>query len=119
MKRLTLRGPNGGLRPEQYKSTVYTKSAHHGAWYFDRISRLLSVKVRTNERILVKTLDFVRVSLTVAVTEKQFFDSQTNFIKYVASALMINPARVRVIDVVPGNGRRQLGETGSTSKVDR
>jgi hypothetical protein len=111
-KMLTVKDANGaGMRPIDRKTNV--RPGRKDAWYFDRLLREIHITLKGTSAVTIITREVVQVSLTVAVTVQQFFGAggaeyKNAFVANMASVLMINPDRVRIVDIVPGNARRRL-----------
>eukprot|EP00937_MAST-01D_sp_MAST-1D-sp2_P008280 g8280.t1 len=109
-----------GIRPVARKGDVYPGNT--GSWFFDRLLREIHVTVTGSEVLNIITREVVQVSLTVALTVEEFFgdsgdEHQASFVANMASVLMINPERIRITNIVPGNGRRRLADA-ATSNVN-
>jgi len=118
---IKLKDSNGkGIMQEQYKNTVQPGKPH-GTWYHDPISNLLWVTISGREKLMAEVHEVVRISLTCAVTVDQFYAEEgINFLKNVASVLQVNPERIRIVDVVPGNyqsGRRLDDGQATSSQI--
>ena len=119
--KIKLKDSNGkGLIQEQYKKTV-VPGKPHGTWYYDPLSNVLSVVISGKEQLMAEVHEVVRISLTCAVPVEQFYKEEgEKFIRNVASVLQVNPERIRIVDVVPGNyqkGRRLSGDKSTSSDV--
>jgi hypothetical protein len=58
----------------------------------------------------------LQVSMSLAVSEANFYSMKDSFISSVAAFLKINPRLITIVDVVSGNARRSLSGQGSTSE---
>jgi cysteine-rich repeat protein len=90
--------------PSASKSAV-TLASLPGANHIGH-DRVLSFLVRGADRVQLRAVPVVQVGLVVAVPIDDFFAE--SFVSNMAAVLGINPARVRVVSIVPGNGRRRL-----------
>ena len=104
-------GLGNGMRQIDRKTNV--RPGRKDAWYFDRLLREIHITLKGTSAVTIITREVVQVSLTVAVTVQQFFGAggaeyKNAFVANMASVLMINPDRVRIVDIVPGNARRRL-----------
>ena len=110
-KEIRLRKNGKGVMMELYKDTVYPY-AKHATWYYDRISRLMWVTLSSRQAVEMYALNLVRISMTAVCTVEQFYAFEgMEFLINLAQVLMINPERIKVTNVVPGNGRRRLDVT--------
>jgi hypothetical protein len=48
----------------------------------------------------------VSVAMNLAVSEQEFYEVKDTFISNIAFVLGINPSRITIVDIVPGNARR-------------
>lgn len=92
------------------RSRLLRTVAAHGTNHFDRVHRILAVVLRGPRPLEIRTRHVVQISLTIAVSLDEFFDEF--LVRNLASVLMISPDRIKVVDVVPGNGRRALRSSG-------
>ncbi len=113
-----LRKGGKGVRMALYKDEVYPY-AKHGTWYYDRISGLLWVTISQPTRLEMVILQVVKISLTCVKTVDQFYgDEGEQFLINLAQVLQINPERIRMTKVVPGNGRRLLAEEADANSTE-
>jgi cysteine-rich repeat protein len=110
---LTLKNAqNQGLRVADRKTSVWPGRSDP-SWFFDRLLNELHVTLTGKNSVTVHTRKVIQVAMTVAVTLEQFYGEggeihRVQFVRNVASVLMINPDRIRIVSIVPGNGRRRL-----------
>jgi cysteine-rich repeat protein len=103
---------NKGLRVADRKTSVWPGRSDP-SWFFDRLLNELHVTLTGKNSVRVQTRKVIQVAMTVAVTLEQFYGEggevhRRSFVRNVASVLMINPDRIRIVSIVPGNGRRRL-----------
>jgi hypothetical protein len=96
---------SGQIAPSSSEALV-TAGAAHGTNYLNKMSKFLSVTVSGNMHLDIKQRAVVAVSMLLAVSVENFFAA--GFIGTMAASLKINPDRIRVVSVVPGNSRRRL-----------
>jgi hypothetical protein len=68
---------------------------------------MMYVKLKGPSHVEIRTERVIQVSATLAMSVEDFYKQQDAFVANVASVLGIDPARIKVAQVVPG--RRLLG----------
>jgi hypothetical protein len=56
----------------------------------------------------LQAMPVVSVGMNLAVSEEDFYEVKDTFISNIASVLGINPSRISIVDIVPGNARRAI-----------
>ncbi|GMH45332.1 hypothetical protein BSKO_13289 [Bryopsis sp. KO-2023] len=84
-------------------------SDENGAHYWLNLERRFSLVVKGTEKVIVKTIDAVQVSLTLRATVAEFYDNGGTevFARNMAYTLGISMDRIRVVDVVQKPVRRR------------
>ena len=89
-----------------------------GSFTWDNVSRALRFVVKGGADVVIRTINAVHVSLTLASTVEDFYDKggTEQFVSALAHSLSIDPKRIKVVEVVALQGRRLtrrlLGEAG-------
>eukprot|EP00951_Prasinocladus_malaysianus_P011291 scaffold83456_cov37-Prasinocladus_malaysianus.AAC.1 len=79
-----------------------------GSYYWDMIDRVLSIAVKGNEIITIRTQNAVKTSLLVQTSIEEFFSAQSSFIDLLAGVLNIPASTIRIVEIVEATSRRHL-----------
>ncbi len=77
------------------------------------------IDTHKNENTHVFIRMCAQVSMSLSVSEADFYLVKDSFISNVASFLGINPRNIHIVDIVPGNARRLLDDAPGPKKADR
>jgi hypothetical protein len=101
--------------------SAFARDAIHGSSVWVNLERKLSFVVRGTEPLLLRTLNSVKVSLKLASSVEDFYDSGGTeaFVTKLAFSLGIPWSRIRVVSVVAGRRRRLSWGEGLPTFEDR
>ena len=97
----------GGVEAQLSQSVVTTADTV-GSYYWDTIERVLSVVVKSDTPITIRTQDAVKTTLKLQTSVEDFFATQSSFIDLLAGVLNIPASRIRIAEVVPPASRRAI-----------
>jgi cysteine-rich repeat protein len=87
-----------------------TPTSPHGSNAFDRPARTMRVTLSGGESVDIVSIPVVQVSLSLTVSVEEFYEVEDDFVANMCFVLEIPPSRMTIVNVVPGNARRRLGE---------
>jgi len=87
-----------------------------GSNAFNHATQEITVTLKGDDAVDIKTMPVVMVSLSLAVSVDKFYEVEASFVANLCFVLQIPPQRMRIVNVVPDTGRRRLDSSDDTSR---
>eukprot|EP00951_Prasinocladus_malaysianus_P012851 scaffold96075_cov44-Prasinocladus_malaysianus.AAC.1 len=96
----------------QLSQDVVTMADTAGSYHWNMMDRVLSVTVKGNKILTVRTQNAVKTSLLVQTSIAEFFSAQASFIDLLAGVLNIPASTIRIVEIIEAPSRRRLLQSG-------